>query len=105
MVIDIRAGAAATAGTALERERTGKLDPLARGLDPLYIEDPLSPDNNVGQSVFRIYQVQRVFEEASTLLEQALRRIAATPTPLCEVERQPSGPGLLASVLPHKSTR
>lgn len=29
-------------------------------VDPLYIEDPLNCENNVGQSVFRIFQVQRV---------------------------------------------
>jgi hypothetical protein len=29
-------------------------------VDPLYIEDPLNCENNVGQSVFRIFQVSNV---------------------------------------------
>ena len=29
-------------------------------MDPLYIEDPLNCENNVGQSVFRIFQVSNV---------------------------------------------
>ena len=76
MVIDILANAG---GTSLERKResAGKLNPLCRGLDPLYIDDPLNPDNNVGQSVFRIYQVQRAFEAAKNFLEGHSIRVAA----------------------------
>ena len=77
MVIDILANAG---GTSLERKResVGKLNPLCRRLDPLYIEDPLNPDNNVGQSVFRIYQVQRAFEAARNFLEGYSINAAAT---------------------------
>ena len=43
-------------------------------VDPLYVEDPLNPLNNVGQSVFRIYQVQKSFGEASLDLERSIGR-------------------------------
>ena len=36
----------------------------AHRFDPLWIEDPLSPENNVGRNCFRIRQIQRMFAEA-----------------------------------------
>ena len=35
--------------------------------DPLYIEDPLRPSNNVGRNCFRIYAIQQEFSKAQQL--------------------------------------
>lgn len=35
--------------------------------DPLYIEDPLRPSNNVGRNCFRIYAIQQEFSKARQL--------------------------------------
>ena len=32
--------------------------------DPLYVEDPLRPSNNVGRNCFRIYAIQQEFAKA-----------------------------------------
>jgi hypothetical protein len=40
--------------------------------DPLFVEDPLSPGNNVGRNAFRIFQVQRAFSDAHRALVAAL---------------------------------
>ena len=32
--------------------------------DPMWVEDPLNPGNNVGRNAFRIFQVQRAFSDA-----------------------------------------
>ena len=36
----------------------------ASWFDPLYIEDPLRPSNNVGRNCFRIYAIQQEFCKA-----------------------------------------
>jgi hypothetical protein len=36
--------------------------------DPLYVEDPLRPQNNVGRNCFRISQIQQAFAQAYTEL-------------------------------------
>ena len=41
-------------------------------LDPLLVEDPLDPTNNVGRNAFRIFQVQRAFSDAHRALVAAL---------------------------------
>lgn len=46
--------------------------------DPLLIEDPLQPNNNVGRNVFRIHQIQRACLEAA----QNLRSYATMDWPL-----------------------
>ncbi|KAL3924577.1 MAG: hypothetical protein SGILL_000962 [Bacillariaceae sp.] len=40
--------------------------------DPLFVEDPLSPSNNVGRNAFRINQVQRAFSDAHRALTASL---------------------------------
>jgi DNA polymerase sigma len=40
--------------------------------DPLFVEDPLSPNNNVGRNAFRINQVQRAFSDAHRALLASL---------------------------------
>ena len=41
--------------------------------DPLFVEDPLSPGNNVGRNCFRILQVQRSWSEVHSLMSQQIR--------------------------------
>ena len=55
--------------------------------DPLFVEDPLAPGNNVGRNCFRIYQVQRLFSETHSLLVSEIRRMEedGNPRPLLEV--------------------
>jgi len=40
--------------------------------DPLYIEDPMCPTNNVGRNCFRVFQIQRAWYDAWRLLEDTL---------------------------------
>lgn len=40
--------------------------------DPLFVEDPLSPGNNVGRNAFRFPQIQRSFSDAHRALLAAL---------------------------------
>ena len=35
--------------------------------DPLYVEDPLRPSNNVGRNCFRVYAIQQEFCKAHQL--------------------------------------
>jgi len=41
-------------------------------IDPLFIEDPFQPDNNIGRNCFRVLQIQKAFAAASVVLEQQL---------------------------------
>lgn len=41
-------------------------------IDPLHIDDPLFPTNNVGRNCFRIHQCIKAFSEAYSLLENEL---------------------------------
>ena len=43
----------------------------AHRFDPLWIEDPLNPTNNVGRNCFRIRQIQRSFAHAADALTSA----------------------------------
>jgi len=40
----------------------------AHRFDPLWVEDPLNPTNNVGRNCFRIRQIQRSFARAADAL-------------------------------------
>jgi hypothetical protein len=40
--------------------------------DPMWVEDPLNPGNNVGRNAFRIFQVQRAFSDAHRALMASL---------------------------------
>jgi len=40
--------------------------------DPIWVEDPLNPGNNVGRNAFRIFQVQRAFSDAHRALVASL---------------------------------
>eukprot|EP00397_Hematodinium_sp_SG-2012_P001307 GEMP01001308.1.p1 GENE.GEMP01001308.1~~GEMP01001308.1.p1 ORF type:complete len:1381 (+),score=335.23 GEMP01001308.1:85-4227(+) len=49
--------------------------------DPMFIEDPLNPSNNISRNCFRIKQIQKVFDKAlETLLQDSdISRIMCTP--------------------------
>ena len=49
--------------------------------DPLYVEDPLSPGNNVGRNCFRIAQIQRAWHDAYVALSDRLAGDPARPPP------------------------
>ncbi|KAG6552518.1 hypothetical protein Mapa_005938 [Marchantia paleacea] len=51
------------------------------GIDPLYIEDPLHPDNNVGRNCFRILQCVKAFADAYAVLEKKIHAV-----PNCSVD-------------------
>jgi hypothetical protein len=40
--------------------------------DLLYIEDPMCPTNNVGRNCFRIFQIQRAWNDAWRILDEAI---------------------------------
>mmetsp|Transcript_7804 Transcript_7804/g.15124 ORF Transcript_7804/g.15124 Transcript_7804/m.15124 type:complete len:89 (-) Transcript_7804:101-367(-) len=46
--------------------------PCTFEFDPLFVEDPLSPGNNVGRNAFRFPQIQRSFSDAHRALLAAL---------------------------------
>ncbi|KAL6981731.1 hypothetical protein U1Q18_023354, partial [Sarracenia purpurea var. burkii] len=41
-------------------------------IDPIYIDDPLFPTNNVGRNCFRIHQCIKAFADAYSSLENEL---------------------------------
>ena len=49
--------------------------------DPLYVEDPLSPGNNVGRNCFRIAQIQRAWHDAYVALSDRLAGDPGRPPP------------------------
>lgn len=51
--------------TQLQQFQSGKFDPM-------WVEDPLNPGNNVGRNAFRIFQVQRAFSDAHRALMASL---------------------------------
>ncbi|XP_022144393.1 uncharacterized protein LOC111014060 isoform X2 [Momordica charantia] len=52
-------------GVYIKRER-------GYSIDPLHIDDPLFPTNNVGRNCFRIHQCIKAFSEAYSILESEL---------------------------------
>lgn len=52
-------------GVYMKRER-------GLSIDPIHIDDPLFPSNNVGRNCFRIHQCIKAFADAYTLLESEL---------------------------------
>ncbi|KAI9117830.1 hypothetical protein K1719_011245 [Acacia pycnantha] len=52
-------------GVYLKRER-------GCSIDPIHIDDPLFPTNNVGRNCFRIHQCIKAFSEACSILENEL---------------------------------
>ena len=57
-----RSAASRTLHTPSSNSRTPR-----HWFDPLYIEDPLRPSNNVGRNCFRIYAIQQEFSKAHQL--------------------------------------
>ena len=53
----------AAAADDMANQRHGR----ASWFDPLYIEDPLRPSNNVGRNCFRVYAIQQEFGKAHQL--------------------------------------
>nr|BAD45445.1 nucleotidyltransferase-like [Oryza sativa Japonica Group] len=47
------------------------------GIDPIHIDDPLCPANNVGRNCFRIHQCIKAFADAFTVLENELLQFSA----------------------------
>ncbi|PON82942.1 nucleotidyl transferase [Trema orientale] len=45
-------------------------------IDPIHIDDPLFPTNNVGRNCFRIHQCIKAFSEAYTILESELTSLS-----------------------------
>lgn len=52
-------------GVYINRER-------GYSIDPIHIDDPLFPTNNVGRNCFRIHQCIKAFSEAYSVLEKEL---------------------------------
>lgn len=69
---------------------------LARAFhfDPIYIEDPLSPGNNVGRNCFRIAQIQRAWSDAFASLSEAIAKNTRWPPH----RTTPARPNLLSSI-------
>ncbi|KAK1285473.1 hypothetical protein QJS10_CPB20g01458 [Acorus calamus] len=51
------------------------------GIDPLHIDDPLYPTNNVGRNCFRIHQCIKAFADAYTMLKEELTSIHPSGDP------------------------
>jgi hypothetical protein len=50
---------------------------LICSIDPIHIDDPLCPANNVGRNCFRIHQCIKAFADAFTVLENELLQFSA----------------------------
>jgi DNA polymerase sigma len=68
MGVSIRAG-----GMYIDRNK-------GHSIDPLYIEDPLNPLNNVGRNCFRILQCTKAFGEGHVLLSKQLHLLDTNST-------------------------
>ncbi|CAM6089852.1 unnamed protein product [Calypogeia fissa] len=66
-------------------------------IDPLYIEDPLHPDNNVGRNCFRILQCVKAFADGYAILERKLHDISIGSD---DVNAGAEGLQLLQMILP-----
>ncbi|XP_010523091.1 PREDICTED: uncharacterized protein LOC104801481 isoform X2 [Tarenaya hassleriana] len=64
-------------------------------IDPIHIDDPIFPTNNVGRNCFRIHQCIKAFSEAYSILENDLTCLASS-TDSC---RKPSYK-LLSKIIP-----
>ena len=53
--------------------RTNYLSYVPYKFDPLFVEDPLNPGNNVGRNCFRVLQVQRCWSDVYRVMTQQLR--------------------------------
>ncbi|XP_024031588.1 uncharacterized protein LOC112094570 isoform X2 [Morus notabilis] len=56
-------------GVYIKRERSCSIDPI-------HIDDPLFPTNNVGRNCFRIHQCIKAFSEAYSILENELASLS-----------------------------
>ncbi|KAF3780648.1 Non-canonical poly(A) RNA polymerase [Nymphaea thermarum] len=61
-------------GLYMNRER-------GQSLDPLHIDDPLYPTNNVGRNCFRIHQCTKAFSDAYSTLQEELLHLPASDDP------------------------
>ena len=78
----------AAAADDMANQRHGR----ASWFDPLYIEDPLRPSNNVGRNCFRVYAIQQELAKARTLCVSAPAALGG-PSP-CSRASWPSWPTL-----------
>ncbi|KAL3695829.1 hypothetical protein R1sor_009905 [Riccia sorocarpa] len=85
MGVRIRSG-----GMFLSRDHVNRIDPL-------YIEDPLHADNNVGRNCFRIQQCVKAFAEAYALLEKKADQFSG---PSVDVVNEAANFELLQCILP-----
>ena len=53
-------------------DNTGFLSYVPYKFDPLFIEDPLNPGNNVGRNCFRVLQVQKSWNDVHRQMTQKL---------------------------------
>ncbi|XP_015694239.1 uncharacterized protein LOC102706205 isoform X2 [Oryza brachyantha] len=74
-------------GIYLNRER-------GHSIDPIHIDDPLCPANNVGRNCFRIHQCIKAFADAFTVLENELLQFSA------ESDTPASSFNLLKKIMP-----
>uniref|UniRef100_A0A0D9WT28 Polymerase nucleotidyl transferase domain-containing protein n=1 Tax=Leersia perrieri TaxID=77586 RepID=A0A0D9WT28_9ORYZ len=74
-------------GIYLNRER-------GHSIDPIHIDDPLCPANNVGRNCFRIHQCIKAFADAFTVLENELLQFTA------ECDTPASSFNLLKKIMP-----
>ncbi|PQM37291.1 uncharacterized protein Pyn_36365 [Prunus yedoensis var. nudiflora] len=63
-------------GVYIKRER-------GCSIDPIHIDDPLFPTNNVGRNCFRIHQCIKAFSEAYSILENELASLPSDDSDLC----------------------
>ncbi|XVF33541.1 hypothetical protein REPUB_Repub17cG0177500 [Reevesia pubescens] len=63
-------------GVYINRER-------GYSIDPIHIDDPLFPTNNVGRNCFRIHQCIKAFSEAYSILENELTCLASNTDSCC----------------------
>ncbi|CAN6460804.1 unnamed protein product [Victoria cruziana] len=61
-------------GLYMNRER-------GQSLDPLHIDDPLYPTNNVGRNCFRIHQCTKAFSDAYSTLQEELLHLPPSDDP------------------------
>ncbi|KAF8087182.1 hypothetical protein N665_0596s0032 [Sinapis alba] len=92
-VFDPRQMRVSVQGSGIYRNRE-----RGHSIDPIHIDDPLFPTNNVGRNCFRIHQCIKAFSEAYSVLENELTCITSS-SDSCEKQLYKLLPKIIPSII------
>ncbi|XP_018458928.2 uncharacterized protein LOC108829837 isoform X1 [Raphanus sativus] len=92
-VFDPRQMRVSVQGSGIYRNRE-----RGHSIDPIHIDDPLFPTNNVGRNCFRIHQCIKAFSEAYSVLENELTCVTSS-SDSCEKQLYKLLPKIIPSII------